>query len=89
MHDAFAVTEDVTPDVSPIDFNWAAFRAACRQLGADTVPDCAALTGIPVRTLYKLRRQPESASIRNAHQIRTATSLGLDELFPSRCGEAA
>lgn len=81
--------EDAVPDVSPVDFDWDAFRAACRAHGATTVEQCAALTGIPVRTLYEMRRRPGSASVANALQIRSKTFLGLDELFPIQCGEAA
>lgn len=84
MDDVLLAAEDAAPDVSPAGFNWDAFRAACRQRGATTVPACSALTGIPVRTLYAIRRRPESASIGNALQIRHATSLGLDDLFPAK-----
>lgn len=68
----------------PVGFNWEAFRAACRDRGAATVPACSTLTGIPVRTLYAVRRRPASATLRTAVQLRDATSLGLDELFPAQ-----
>lgn len=82
MPNASVAAGDVTSDVSPADFNWDAFRAACRLRGAATVPDCATLTGIPVRTLYAMRRRPSSANVGNAIQIRAATDLSLDDLFP-------
>lgn len=82
MVDVLAVAPDATHDVSPVGFDWKAFRAACRRRGAATVPECAALTGVPVRTLYEMRRRPTSASVGNALQIRAATGIDLDELFP-------
>lgn len=89
MHDASQAAPHVTSDVSPVDFNWEAFRAACRQRGAITVLDCAILTGVPVRTLYQMRRHPASANVGKVAQIRAVTDLGLDELLPAHCGEAA
>lgn len=89
MPDAPPMTEHAAPDAPTVGFNWEAFRAACREQGAHTAAECAALTGIPVRTLYEMRRRPESAALGNALQIRKITRLGLDELYPVRCGEAA
>lgn len=87
MHDGSQGESHVIPGVSTVGFNWAAFRTACRQRGAVTVPDCATLTGVPVRTLYEMRRRPASANIGRALQIRAATELGLDELFPVERGK--
>ncbi|MEV5819216.1 hypothetical protein AB0L22_08585 [Micromonospora haikouensis] len=84
MSDASSTPTYDMHGLSSVGFNWEAFRAACRDRGADTVPDCSTLTGVPVRTLYEVRRKPASTTIRTAAQLRDATSLGLDVLFPVR-----
>lgn len=89
MNEVQQHSADAISGVSALSFDWAAFRAACRKRGATTVPACAALTGIPERTLYYLRRNPASTSLVHALRLAEATDLTLHELFAPQHQEAA
>lgn len=68
----------VTPDVPPVRLDWQRVKV---QLGL-TNAEIAEMTGMPLRTLDRLRERPEVGQIRNAIRLRRATGISLDELFP-------
>jgi len=77
------VMDDVSTggEVAPgVAFNWPLVRNYCRERGAKTVADCAEVLGVNLRTLERLRAEPQRAKFVQILQIHMSTRIPLDDL---------
>ena len=82
MHDVPAQPAHRTGAVSAVAFDWTTVRQACRDAGATTNEECAALMGVSIATLDRIRKRPDSPTLRTASRIAQFVGKRLDDVFP-------